>query len=141
VKYLQVFLISKGYLAPGNDIGFYGKLTESAVKSFQKAEGLISSGSPSTTGYGAVGPRTRTQIFISYGASADANRANTANTTSTGSGSINTSGKVSLTRNLSYGSQGSDVTALQNFLIAKGYLAPGNAIGFFGKLTESAVKS
>lgn len=43
-------------------------------------------------------------------------------------------------RTLTYGAQGSDVTAMQQQLIAAGYLAAGNANGNFGPLTLAAVK-
>ncbi len=43
-------------------------------------------------------------------------------------------------RSLSLGMTGSDVTDLQNKLIAQGYLAAGNNTGRFGPLTETAVK-
>ncbi|MDB5225176.1 MAG: hypothetical protein JWL87_128 [Candidatus Adlerbacteria bacterium] len=43
-------------------------------------------------------------------------------------------------RSLSSGMSGSDVTALQNQLIAKGHLAAGNNTGTFGPLTLAAVK-
>ena len=43
-------------------------------------------------------------------------------------------------RSLSFGLSGSDVTTLQNVLITKGYLATGKATGYFGPLTEAAVK-
>ena len=43
-------------------------------------------------------------------------------------------------RSLSFGLSGSDVTTLQNTLIAKGYLAAGKATGYFGPLTEAAIK-
>jgi peptidoglycan hydrolase-like protein with peptidoglycan-binding domain len=59
---LQTFLISQGYLASGNTSGYFGNLTQQAVKAFQKKQGIVSSGSPATTGYGMVGVRTRTAI-------------------------------------------------------------------------------
>jgi len=43
-------------------------------------------------------------------------------------------------RTLSLGSSGSDVTSLQNALIAKGYLAAAKNTGYFGALTDAAVK-
>ncbi len=43
-------------------------------------------------------------------------------------------------RSLSLGLSGSDVTALQNKLIDQGYLAKGYNTGYFGALTETAVK-
>lgn len=43
-------------------------------------------------------------------------------------------------RTLSLGSSGSDVTALQNALIAKKYLPEGKNTGYFGLLTQTAVQ-
>jgi spore germination protein YaaH len=43
-------------------------------------------------------------------------------------------------RSLVFGMSGSDVTSLQNQLIAKGYLAAGKNTGYFGSLTLAAVK-
>lgn len=42
--------------------GYYGVRTEEAVKSWQARNGIVSSGSPNTTGYGAVGPSTRVAL-------------------------------------------------------------------------------
>lgn len=46
---------------------------------------------------------------------------------------------VNLSTNLAYGNSGAEVTKLQQVLIEKGYLS-GASTGFFGKLTQSAVK-
>jgi peptidoglycan hydrolase-like protein with peptidoglycan-binding domain len=62
VSTLQGFLISAGLLENGSATGYFGLLTEHAVQGWQAAHGLIASGSPSTTGYGAVGPRTRAAL-------------------------------------------------------------------------------
>jgi len=70
VSALQAWLISGGYLAAGNATGYFGPLTEAAVQRFQASHGVVSSGSPSTTGYGVVGPRTRTAIASSCAAPA-----------------------------------------------------------------------
>ena len=43
-------------------------------------------------------------------------------------------------RSLSLGLSGSDVTVIQNELIAKGYLNAGSNTGYFGALTDTAVK-
>jgi len=45
--------------------GYYGTLTQSAVESWQAANNIISYGTPSTTGYGVVGPRTAAAIRLS----------------------------------------------------------------------------
>jgi hypothetical protein len=44
VRVLQNYLISKGYLAFGNNTGYFGPLTRNAVASFQKDNGIISTG-------------------------------------------------------------------------------------------------
>lgn len=43
----------------GQVTGYFGPLTERLVQAWQASQGIVSSGSPDTTGYGAVGPRTR----------------------------------------------------------------------------------
>ncbi len=71
VTQLQQFLISQNLLAANSATGFdgltpsgyFGRLTQSAVQSFQRRNNIVSSGTPATTGYGAVGPRTRTAIM------------------------------------------------------------------------------
>ncbi len=42
--------------------GYFGILTENAVKRWQAKNGIVSSGSSHTTGYGAVGSKTRSKI-------------------------------------------------------------------------------
>lgn len=69
VKTLQTFLIAQGHLpatsqGSSNATGFFGPLTEQAVQSFQRTEGIVSSGSFYTSGYGNVGPTTRAKINV-----------------------------------------------------------------------------
>ena len=52
-----------------------------------------------------------------------------------------TSSSCSFTRNLTIGSTGSDVTCLQNALIAGGYSIPAGATGYFGGETKAAVSA
>ena len=47
-----------GLLAVDNATGYFGKLTQATVQSWQRSHGIVSSGTPTITGYGAVGPRT-----------------------------------------------------------------------------------
>ncbi|HEV2600716.1 MAG TPA: peptidoglycan-binding protein, partial [Candidatus Babeliales bacterium] len=61
VSKLQQFLIHQGYLKAAST-GNFGPATVAAVQNFQKDNKIVSSGSPSTTGYGAVGKLTRTTI-------------------------------------------------------------------------------
>ncbi|MDP2642108.1 MAG: peptidoglycan-binding protein [bacterium] len=46
---------------------------------------------------------------------------------------------VTFTQNLTIGSTGSEVTALQNWLISKGFSIPAGATGYFGSQTRAAV--
>ena len=46
---------------------------------------------------------------------------------------------TTFTRDLTVGSKGADVTALQNILISKGYLGAGYNTGYFGALTKAAL--
>ena len=59
---LQQFLIAQKLLPFSSATGFYGKGTQSAVQQWQKKNGVVSSGTPATTSYGAVGPKTRAAI-------------------------------------------------------------------------------
>ncbi len=62
VKSLQEYLIANLLLEQGFNTGYFGSLTESAVKKLQCAKNIVCSGNPSTTGYGLVGPKTRSSI-------------------------------------------------------------------------------
>ncbi len=44
--------------------GYFGVKTENAVKHIQQKEGIVQSGSRETTGYGQVGPKTRTALRL-----------------------------------------------------------------------------
>jgi peptidoglycan hydrolase-like protein with peptidoglycan-binding domain len=62
VRQLQLFLIGERMLSPDSASGFFGPVTESAVKKFQCPFLGICAGSPSSNGYGAVGRLTRAKI-------------------------------------------------------------------------------
>ena len=61
VTVLQQALISKGYLAAGKATGYFGPLTDAALKKFQCDSGVICSGS-AVAGYGVYGPRTQAAL-------------------------------------------------------------------------------
>lgn len=42
--------------------GYFGPLTEAGVKKYQSRKGIVSSGAPGTTGFGYVGPKTRSVL-------------------------------------------------------------------------------
>lgn len=63
VRALQQFLAQDPNVYPeGTVTGYFGSLTLKAVKRFQINHDIVSSGTPSTTGFGIVGARTRAAI-------------------------------------------------------------------------------
>lgn len=52
----QVAAVGAG--APGAETGYFGQLTVEAIKKFQIKYGIVSSGTPETTGFGVIGPKT-----------------------------------------------------------------------------------
>ena len=63
VTNLQAFLAENPSIYPqGLVTGYYGSLTVQAVRNFQTQYGIVSSGTPGTTGYGRVGPSTLARI-------------------------------------------------------------------------------
>lgn len=62
VTLLQKFLVKDGDYPQAIITGYYGSLTERAVEAFQTKDGIVNYGTPDTTGYGAVGPRTRAAL-------------------------------------------------------------------------------
>ena len=84
VTRLQQFLVSQGASIYPEALvtGYFGPATERAVKRFQAAQGIVSSGTPESTGYGAVGPSTRAKIRTLTGcATADTATASSASAT------------------------------------------------------------
>lgn len=65
ISALQSFLGRDASIYPGRQVtGFFGPLTEEAVKRFQVACGIIAAGDYQSTGYGRVGPKTRTALMV-----------------------------------------------------------------------------
>lgn len=65
VMRLQQFLARDAEVYPEGQVsGYYGPLTEAAVKRWQVKYHIVSSGTAATTGYGVVGPRTAAAISI-----------------------------------------------------------------------------
>lgn len=65
VTRLQQFLARDPSIYPEQTVsGYYGPLTEAAVKRWQARFNIVSSGTPATTGYGQVGPRTAAAMSL-----------------------------------------------------------------------------
>jgi|GEM_PF-731795 len=63
VTELQTYLAANASIYPeGLITGYFGQLTKAAVERFQTAQGIVSSGTPASTGYGRVGPTTMARI-------------------------------------------------------------------------------
>ncbi len=59
VTTLQTYLATDSSIYPSGLVtGYFGQLTKAAVERFQAREGIVSAGTPATTGYGRVGPAT-----------------------------------------------------------------------------------
>jgi peptidoglycan hydrolase-like protein with peptidoglycan-binding domain len=137
VTNLQKFLVEMSYLTADSVTGYFGPLTQSALQKFQAAQGIVSSGDPLSTGFGNAGPGTRAKINALILSSIPKNCAVGSTVAST---PVTSSVGGALTRNLSRGSSGSDVTVLQQFLVSQGYITSDSVTGYFGPLTEAGLK-
>jgi peptidoglycan hydrolase-like protein with peptidoglycan-binding domain len=59
---LKKFLAAEKLLVGASNTNYFGPSTAAALKAWQKKKGLVSSGTPTTTGYGATGPKTRAAL-------------------------------------------------------------------------------
>ncbi|MDR2515592.1 MAG: peptidoglycan-binding protein [Christensenellaceae bacterium] len=114
VEALQKALIALGYLK-ADATGFYGSATQSAVKAFQKDNHLSADG--------VAGEKTQSVIAAK----------------SSSSGSSSPVPVETGAAGLQKGAEGAAVKALQEKLKALSYFS-GDCTGFFGAMTESAVK-
>lgn len=74
VSQLQQFLARDSSVYPEAIVsGFYGSLTLAAVQRFQVKNNIVSTGLPSTTGYGRVGPKTLGVIMAQCGGNTPVN--------------------------------------------------------------------
>lgn len=73
VEQLQRLLNNAGFAvadsgggSPGNETSYFGGKTRAALMSFQCARGIVCEGDERTTGYGRVGPKTRTLLASAH---------------------------------------------------------------------------
>jgi hypothetical protein len=63
IRKLQEFLAKDKTIYPEARItGYFGLLTQAAIQRFQCKYNIVCSGTPASTGYGVVGPRTRAKL-------------------------------------------------------------------------------
>ncbi len=63
VTELQTYLSTDSSLYPSKLVtGYFGPLTQSGVGKFQTVQGIVSNGTPATTGFGRVGPQTMAKL-------------------------------------------------------------------------------
>jgi peptidoglycan hydrolase-like protein with peptidoglycan-binding domain len=133
VKTLQTILALDPTIYPeGKVTGFYGAATIKAVQRFQVRHNLVTKGSPETTGFGAVGPKTLTELNTAY--------AKVTKTTITSKTITAVPNNMQLTRPLYPTMTGDDVAKLQKFLAKQGLYPDGEASGYYGAATEKAVQ-
>src|SRR3989344_4733278 len=127
VKALQKLLASDPSIYPeGTVSGYFGSLTESAVRRFQAKHGLPQ--------VGRVGPQTRAKLGEVSGAS-------TAPVAPAVVSTPAVPGAASFTRALNLGDQNDDVRMLQQILARDSEIYPEAIVsGYFGNLTAAAVK-
>jgi peptidoglycan hydrolase-like protein with peptidoglycan-binding domain len=68
VTELQSYLSETTFYPAKLVTGYFGSLTQGGVQKFQVSQGIVSSGSPVTTGYGRVGPITLNALNSAMGA-------------------------------------------------------------------------
>ncbi|OLO42330.1 hypothetical protein BTR23_03660 [Alkalihalophilus pseudofirmus] len=124
VKELQEVLKTKGYFNYHTATGFYGTITEEAVKQFQKTHGIQTTGVANTN---------TLNLLLNTTTQRSATSTQIASATATNSALAQTTGL------LRAGSQGQAVTELQELLKEAGYFNT-NATGYYGRVTESAVR-
>lgn len=131
VTRLQELLAKDKEIYPeGNVSGYFGRLTEAAVRRFQKKYGLPQ--------VGRVGPQTRQKLSVVFG-SVSAPVALPAPAVLPAPAPL--PGKFKFMGSLSLGMKGNDVVQLQLFLAQDKALYPEGVVsGYFGQLTQRAVE-
>ena len=130
VRALQQWLNADGYPlaesgtgSPGQETDTFGPLTYQALAKFQQANGLPASG--------YLGPLTRAKIAEVPSAASSSLQTN--------DDSSDQTQPLSLTRDLSLGDSGPDVSSLQQFLQAQGFFSYPSITGYYGEVTQAAV--
>jgi len=152
VKALQQILNASGYPiassgpgSKGNETSYFGPATEAALQRFQCATLQVCSGSADTTGYGAIGPRTRAALNALAGSGSAANVP--IQSVQTAPTNIPAVPSGSITTWLLLGTTNSQVKTLQQILNASGFTVASSGAGskgsestHLGPATDAALK-
>ena len=135
VRNLQKFLNAEGFFVTnkGEETTLFGpKTIEALIRYQEKYRDRILTPNGLNAGTGILGPAT-IQFIRSLNKQYSPSSENTP---------ISSQEPAAVyTRSLYYGVRGNDVSSLQLYLIAKGYLESGNDTGFYGTLTLAAIKN
>ncbi|MDE5415807.1 C40 family peptidase [Alkalihalobacterium chitinilyticum] len=127
VKELQEALRAKGYFTFHTSTGFYGTITEEAVRQFQRTHGIQTTGVANTS-------------TLNLLLSSNSQNRQATNTQIASSSTTSTSGALAQTTGLlRAGSQGQAVTELQERLKEAGHFNH-QVTGYFGRVTQSALR-
>lgn len=135
-------IATSGVGSPENETTYFGSATKAALQKFQSKYGIISSGSPETTGYGSLGPKTRAKLAEVFA------MAQPAAPSVAQLSPVAVSVSPVFSSGLSRGMTSSDVKRLQQLLnsdpdtkiAASGIGSPGNETEYLGSLTEKAIQ-
>ncbi|MBI4134779.1 MAG: peptidoglycan-binding protein [Candidatus Sungbacteria bacterium] len=130
VRVLQQMLAKDSAIYPEGIVnGVFGPKTQAAVRRFQAKHGLPQ--------VGRVGPQTRTKLAEVFGNGASPSAASVTPASPVAPASL----EAAITRALFVGTEGNDVTVLQQVLAKDPDVYPeGRVSGYFGPLTLEAVK-
>ena len=142
-KYLNSIgfkLADSGLGSPGNETAYFGSVTQKALQRFQCAKIQVCSGNEKSTGYGAVGPRTRAALKSSTTMECQVGSPAEPQPPPVGNG-------ITITRWMTIGTEGPDVKQLQKYLNSIGFKladsglgSPGNETAYFGSVTQKALQ-
>lgn len=134
VKDLQDALKAKGFFTFDQSTGYYGPITEEAVRKFQQEHRLQVDG--------IAGPQTLSTLLalMDQQTQVQAQRTQTAQATTTLSTTSSTQSALTTTSVLRFGSRGKQVEELQLRLKQEGHFNH-EVTGYFGRITTDAVKA
>ncbi len=151
VKRLQNILQDFGYLEV-DPTGYFGNKTQKALVAFQKEHGVITSEKEKEAGYFGYKTKIKLETVLANRREKTENIEAPKILAITGGGKTKNERKTVAVQNpplpplsktfsspLAYGSRGDAVKAIQEKLIAKGYLEAGLNTGFYGEKTQQAV--